>query len=352
MRVLYIGVSDPASTTRHRADAMRRLGAQVIHLDPQQAMAHRLHGWPGRLHYRTGYLLLASAMKRWLRSEQKNLNQIDLVWVDSGELLSAGAMQLLKTHHAPIVLFNHDDPTGTRDRWRFMGLRQAIPLYDLCIVMREPNVAEYKLHGARDVLRSWMTFDEKKHQLDHIDRPVPLRMQSDVAFIGGNHKQEGRDLFLLQMIDAGLQLAIWGDGWDRSEHWAMLKPFWRGPSVSGQDYVDAMRGAKLCLGFLSKGNRDQHTTRTMEIPAAGGLLCAKRTDEHMALYKEGEEAVFWHNTEECIQVCRDLLAHPEKRERIRAAGHARLKRNQCGNEDLIRRVWLHLGLMPASQKQA
>lgn len=352
MRVLYIGVSDPASTTRHRADAMRRLGASVIHLDPLQAMGSRLQGWAGRLHYRSGYLLLAKAMQTWLRAELQNIPAPDLIWVDSGELLSAGTVRVLKHMGAPIVLFNHDDPTGTRDRLRFMGLRRAISLYDLCIVVREPNVAEYRQHGARDVLRSWMTFDELKHQVDHSERPVPSHLQSDIAFIGGNHKHEGRDLFLLQLIDAGLNPAIWGDGWDRSVQWHRLKPYWRGPSISGQDYVDAMRGAKICLGFLSKGNRDQHTTRTMEIPAAGGLLCAKRTDEHTELYREGEEAVFWLDAYECIQHCRELLANPDRREHIRVAGRARLKRNQCGNEDLVRRVWQRLGLMPASQQQA
>lgn len=352
MRVLYIGVSDPASTTRHRADAMRRLGAEVIHLDPLQAMGQRLHGWAGRLHYRSGYLLLAPAVQAWLQAELQRTPSLDLIWVDSGELLSAATLQLLRRVGVPIVLFNHDDPTGTRDRLRFMGLRQAIPFYDLCIVVREANVAEYKHHQARDVLRCWMTYDEIRHQVDIATRPVPTHLQSDVAFIGGNHKREGRDLFLLQLIDAGLNPAIWGDGWERSVHWDRLRPHWRGPSVAGQDYVDALRGAKLCLGLLSRANRDQHTTRTMEIPAAGGLLCGQRTDEHQALYREGEEAVFWSDPQECIQRCRELLADAERREHIRAAGRARLLRNQCGNEDLVRRAWARLGMRTPVQQRA
>jgi hypothetical protein len=352
MRVLYIGVSDPASTTRHRADAMHRLGAQVIHLDPLQAMGARLHGWSGRVHYRSGYLLLARAMQVWLRAELQRIHDVDLIWVDSGELLSAGTLRMLRAAGVPIVLFNHDDPTGTRDWLRFMGMRAAIPFYDLCIVVREANVAEYQRHGARAVLRNWMTYDEVRHQVDNPERAVPAHLQSDVAFIGGNHKGEGRDLFLLHLIDAGLNPAIWGDGWERSAQWARLKPHWRGPSVAGQDYVDTLRGAKLCLGFLSKANRDQHTTRTMEIPAAGGLLCAKRTDEHMALYREGEEAVFWSGPEECVQRCRELLGQPERRERIRLAGRARLLRNQCGNEDLVRRAWQHLGLIAPARQRA
>jgi len=123
--------------------------------------------------------------------------------------------------------------------------------------------------------------------------------------------------------------------------WSELKPYWQGPSVSGQDYVDAMRGAKLCIGMLSKGNRDQHTTRTMEIPAAGGLLCAERTAEHQALYREGEEALFWSDANECAAVCKRLLADSARLQSVREAGQRRVLANRVGNEDIGRTVLAH-----------
>lgn len=114
--------------------------------------------------------------------------------------------------------------------------------------------------------------------------------------------------------------------------------------MSGQDYVDAMRGAQICIGMLSKGNRDLHTTRTMEIPAAGGLLCAERTTEHQQLYREGEEAVFWSSHDECVLRCKDLLADTALMQRIRAAGQARLLTNRVGNEDICKAVFERLEL--------
>ena len=66
-----------------------------------------------------------------------------------------------------------------------------------------------------------------------------------------------------------------------------------GPAIYGDDYLKAIQLAKVSLGLLSKGNRDLHTTRTFEIPYCGGLLCAERTSEHLQLYQEDVEAVYW-----------------------------------------------------------
>jgi hypothetical protein len=37
MKILYIGLSAPASTSRHRADALKRLGHDVVIADPYLA---------------------------------------------------------------------------------------------------------------------------------------------------------------------------------------------------------------------------------------------------------------------------------------------------------------------------
>jgi spore maturation protein CgeB len=342
MRVLYLGAKDAASTAKHRADALRRLGCEVVHHDPHEAIADAVRGrLAGALHYRTGYALLRVRVARWVEAVLAQSPAFDLCWVDNGELLSARAVQALRASAGKVVLFNHDDPTGSRDGLRFLTLRGAIPHYSLCVVVREFNVAEFKAMGAQDVIRVWMGYDEVAHRPAEPQRPVAPAFDHDIAFIGRCMKGEGRDLFMLALIRQGLRPAIWGDNWSSSEVWSELKPYWQGPSVSGQDYVDAMRGAKLCIGMLSKGNRDQHTTRTMEIPAAGGLLCAERTAEHQALYREGEEALFWSDANECAAVCKRLLADPARLQSVREAGQRRVLANRVGNEDIGRTVLAH-----------
>lgn len=342
MRVLFLGAEHPSSTSRHRAEAFRRLGHEVRHLDPLGTFAHRLRGNIGRLHYHTGYTLLRGAVVDWLEEALGAGPGYELCWVDGGEMLGAGAVQWLRKRCGGVVLFNHDDPTGPRDWRRFYTLRSSIGSYDLCVVVRGFNVDEFKNFGARNVICVFRSYDEVAHAPVAGEVPIPENFRSEVCFIGANYKGEDRDLFLGQLIDRGINVAIWGDQWERSPIWEKLRPHRRGGSLSGRDYVDAIRGAKLCLGFLARRNRDEHTTRSMEIPFAGGLLLAKRTAEHEALYVDGEEACFWSDARECRDKALRLLADDALRERIRLQGARRVRLNRVGNEDLIARVLARL----------
>jgi hypothetical protein len=80
----------------------------------------------------------------------------------------------------------------------------------------------------------------------------------------------------------------------------------------------------------------------MEIPALGGLLCAERTNEHQTLYEEGHEAVFWRDADECVALCRMLLASPARRCAIADAGRARQLRNGMFNETMIAQILARL----------
>lgn len=344
MRVLYLGAKREDSTSRHRSDALIRLGCRVDHIDPQEAIAAQLKGFWGALHYRTGYMLTTPTVSKWLEARLANAPTYDLCWVDSGELISGAMIRQLKRHCRHVVLFNHDDPTGPRDRVRFQTLRRAIPQYDLCLAVRDINLPEFKAFGARDVMHVWRSYDELAHRPLDPNAPVKPIYQNDIVFIGRCMDDEGRDLLMHALIKQGLKPAIWGGNWQRSSVWPALQPYWRGEALTGQDYVDGLRGAHICIGMLSKGNRDLHTTRTMEIPAAGGLLCAERTSEHLALYKEGEEAVFWSSPQECVDVCKRLLSEPGLVQRIKAAGQRRLIENKVGNEDICRAVFKRLRL--------
>jgi len=168
-----------------------------------------------------------------------------------------------------------------------------------------------------------------------------------VAFIGTWMRYEKRDEFLLELVAQGVPISIWGDRWEKSPHFAKLKSYWRGNALRGRDYVAAIQGSKLCLGMLSKGNRDLHTQRSLEVPFAGGLFCAERTTEHQELYKEGAEAVFWSDATECADICNRLLKDSILREKIRKSGMERIRALKLGNEDVCRHVLKTLMEMPS-----
>jgi spore maturation protein CgeB len=186
-----------------------------------------------------------------------------------------------------------------------------------------------------------MTADEIAHRPREITAEDMQHFGSEICFVGTWMPERGP--FIRALLRAGLPVSIWGNHWWKAACWREIQPCWCGPAVNDADeYAKIIQTSRIALGLLSKGNRDQHTTRTMEIPALGGLLCAERTNEHQTLYEEGHEAVFWRDADECVALCRMLLASPARRCAIADAGRARQLRNGMFNETMIAQILARL----------
>ncbi|RQY92709.1 glycosyltransferase [Burkholderia stagnalis] len=82
-------------------------------------------------------------------------------------------------------------------------------------------------------------------------------------------------------------------------------------------------------------------------------LCAQRTGEHVAMFRDGVEAVFWDSVDECAHHCRALLADVLRREAVRCAGMARIRAIGAGNESACGRfVAAALAVQPAHGRTA
>lgn len=341
MNILYIGNLKKGTTSLHKKDTLERLGHDVSGIDPYIFFQKNLSGTFGsKFHYYTGYKFLQRKVVDWLTKCVDDISSnFDLIWIDSGELIGREAIKSLNQKtNANIILYNHDDPTGKRDGNRFKSLITAIPYYSMCVVVREENIKEFYSLGAKQVERVYRSYDEVEHAPFKDKKEISLNFKSDVAFIGTWMRGEGRDVFLLQLVQAGINVSIWGDRWQKSAYWEQLKKHWKGPALSGRDYVAAIQGAKLCLGMLSKGNRDLHTTRSAEIPYANGLLCAERTSEHQYMFKEGFEALFWQDADECISVCKKALSDDLLRDKIKNNGHKKIIELELGHEKILSKI--------------
>lgn len=339
--ILYLGSAIPGSTSYHRSQALLRLGNRIAIKDPLKAIATESKSklW-NAVHYRSGYRFVQKKVENWVTQQVNDVpEKYDLVWVNSGELLGRKCIRLLTIQlKCPVVLYNNDDPTGSRDGGRFKSLLKALPAYDLVVVVRSETEQECRKLNVKKVLRMFMSYDEVSHQPFNCITDIPQKFRSEVAFIGTWMPNENRDEFMLKLIQDGVPLSIWGDSWQKSKYFSRLQPYWRGNAVYEREYVAAIQGAKICIGMLSKGNRDLHTQRSLEIPFIGSLFCAERTTEHLAMYEEDKEAVFWKDAEECAAVCKRLLADEGQRERIRSAGMKRVREMKIGNEDICGKI--------------
>jgi hypothetical protein len=329
--VLYLG--NMHGTSLHRADALRRLGHRVEHIDLRELLPHTR--WVDRVTWKLGGQWFAPWIMRALSAKLAD-RRFDLCHVDSGELVTPRVIRRLRQHAAKVVNYNIDDPTGERDKMRFIAYRRSLPFYDLCVVMRPQNVVEAQQLGARHVVRAYRSADEVAHAPRPLTDEDRAQWNSEVLFLGTWFPERGA--FLLDLIRRGVPLTICGPNWHKAPQWPALQAHWRTDALHGDNYAKAIQCAKVNLGLLSKGNRDLHTTRSLEIPALGGLLCAERTSEHMSMYEEGREALFWSDVEECAAMCRLALSNDELRNSISAAGRARLIAHGYYNEKIMKHI--------------
>jgi spore maturation protein CgeB len=330
LKILFLGLE--GGNALKRAHALRRLGHDVRLLDPYSLFPFK--NFVGRLIYYAGAPLIESYLKKRITPIINKLN-FDVTYVDNGELVGAKVLRVLRSVSSVIVNYNNDDPFGSRDKKKWRLYLEAVPYYDLLAVVRAVNVAEAYSLGAQKVLQVFMAVDE----LDGPREITPQdrrRWSHDILFIGTWMPERGP--FLRQLLAAGVPLAIYGNSWQKAPEWPALQSVWQGPAIYGDDYIKAIQLAKVSLGLLSKGNRDLHTTRTFEIPYAGGLLCAERTSEHLQLYQEDVEAVYWSDVTECIEKCQKLLHDDKMRTDIAEKGRIRCLRNGIFNEKVQKKI--------------
>jgi spore maturation protein CgeB len=330
--ILYLGTD--SGTSLHRAAALRRLGYDVTIVNPRRVLptSPLMNQW---MHH-TGALFLGRYLADRI-SAMIPQQPFDLVWVDGGNLVSASLVQQLKKRYGTVINYNLDDPYGKRDgkKWRhYLG---AVSSYDLVVVVREANVLEARQLGAKDVMLVDRSADEIAHARRELTPDDLQKWSSEVVFIGTWMPERGP--FLSEVVRRGVPLTIYGARWDRAPEWEALKPYWRGPGLYiDEEYSKALQCAKVCIGLLSVGNRDDCTQRSFEVPYLGSVLCAQRTGEHLRLYREGSEAVFWSTAAECAQKCAELLENPGLRAEIAAAGRARCLENETTNEKVLSKI--------------
>jgi spore maturation protein CgeB len=305
----------------------------VVHCDLRSLLPAT--AWVDRITWRLGgdWLspLLLQPLSKFLAPQQ-----FDICYVDGGEYVSPAVMALLRRHARTLVSYSIDDPLGPRDGARFRALRKSLPLYDLNAVVRSENVDEGEALGARQMLRVYRSADERSHAPRPLSAQDHQRWDCDVLFLGTWFAERGP--FLKELIARGVPLTIQGAHWHKAREWPVLKKHWRGGAIAGDDYARAIQCARVNLGLVSRENRDQHTTRSLEIPALGGLLCAERTAEHLGMYVEGFEALFWSDAKECAEMCGFALRDEETRRVIAAAGHQRVMRNGHYNETVLKTI--------------
>ena len=234
-----------------------------------------------------------------------------------------------------------DDPFGRNDRREYRLLKKALPEYDGYHVFRQCNVADAVAYGVGRVRVLMMYYIPWLHYPCSLSAQEQRAWGSDVVY-AGHMEPDLRVECLTRVARAGLKCRIFGGEaeWRSAlprDVYQTVRPIFY---ARGADYRRALCAGKIGACFFSRWNRDQYTTRSWEIPACGVFLLSERTPAMQEFYCEGKEAEFFESPEEFIDKARFYLRNEAVRERIAAAGYARVK--SSGNDIYSRmRQWLN-----------
>jgi spore maturation protein CgeB len=323
MRILFLGPKDNA-TSLQRVNALIENGniVNVIH--------DRIIGKKYSLLFRTirflfrisGYRIEENSENKKLYEKAKTFNP-ELVFITKGLTIKKKTLQKIRKvcSDVKIICYSLDDVMNKGNSSKIY--LKSIPEYDIHFTSKKYNIEEILSLGAIRVELIKNSYSPIVHRPIEVTQKDKLKYGSRVCFIGGYEKERAASLLFLAKNN--IRVRIWGNNWNKYKikHENLLienKP------VYGEAYAKAICSSKILLGFLRKANRDQITTRTVEIPACKSFLLAERTKEQTDLFKEGYEAEYFGDNNELLTKIKYYLNNDNKRIEIENNGY-----NKCFN---------------------
>jgi spore maturation protein CgeB len=230
-----------------------------------------------------------------------------------------------------------DDPLGPRNDPGWRLYRRTVSGFDLTGVQRDVNLEEYRKAGAPEVVRIQTSFERTVHYAPDAGWSDERRDRR-VSFIGTPY--DNRADFLTRLWRAGAPVDISGS----RPHWqaALLADAFaatfRVGELIGDAYREAIWRSRINLAFVTRSNRDEVAQKAFEITGCGGFLLAERTPEHMACFREDEEAVFFSDFDECRAKIERYLNNEPARAAIAEAGQRRAWSSGYDNDSVLRKL--------------
>ncbi len=264
----------------------------------------------------------------------------EIVFIIKGNLIKPKTLEKIKKIDAAIKLISWslDDMYARHNRSIYY--KRGLHLYDYIFTTKFYNLKELKEFNAKNIQFLYQAYSKKYHK--PYSGCSNSNFKSDVLFIGTAEKERIDSLNYL--AEHGVNIAVFGGAWDKIDRSLLnnnlhIHEF----DLIGDDYAEALSCAKISLCFLRKINRDTHTSRSVEIPACKGFMIAERTEEHLKLFTENKEAVYFDNNEELLKKVKYYLKNAFERERIRDNGYIRCIESDYSYDDRVKEIIKKVG---------
>ncbi len=320
MKILFVAELRSESRAKQRLLALRDLGYEVKEVSTRPSDDFQSSpSFSDRVFYKLGYPADLVNLNQWLCKCATDFSP-DLIWIEKVLTIQPVVYQDLKRSlpHTKIIFYSEDDIFMRHNRSVF--LRKALPIFDLVFTTKPRNLQELPQLGVKKVCCIYQAYDQNIHRPLSLTQAEQEQWGGDVSFIGTFERSRAEQI--LEIAKQDITINVWGSNWQR---WKIKHPNMRihNRAVYNEDFIRVICASKINLNFLRKLNRDQHTSRSIEIPACAGFMLAERSNEHLNLFCEGQEAEFFGSISELVGKIQYYLNHEKERLEIATAGRKR-----------------------------
>ena len=328
LKILYAAELSERDSSQYRMWALERLGHRVIPINAYEY--HPSNGVLLRVFFRLQTGPWVAKLNRDILAIAER-EKPDVFWADKLLGLQPKTLDRLREMGIATVSYMIDNAFGPRrdPGWRLY--MKDIPHFDLHVVQRDNNIADYRERGARDVIKIQTAYEPTVHF------PPPEGWSDKdrdrgVSFIGTSY--DDRPEFLTRLWkEYGFPVVISGDAqWKKRLTAEAAAALYTNRELYLKDYRESIWRSKINLSFLTHSNQDEFVHKSFEIAACQGFLLAERSAGHAARFVEDEEAVFFTGFDECAEKIRKYLPDEQARKQIAAAGRARAVHSGYSND--------------------
>lgn len=317
MKILLSGYHNPhyLTVTEYIGKAIRQLGHELI------VFNDRDHILPGRLRERLPLLQAISlaAINRGLVRLARRARP-DLILVTGGHRILRGAVNTLRRHGFHLVLWTTDAPRPD-DR-----MRTTAELFHHVFCQGSEYVDVFRRLG---IPSSWlpMACDPEFHHPVAVSEEDRARYGTDVAFVGSYYPWREELLSALSGVDLG----IWGPGWERLPFGSPLQASRRGAHTPPGSWIKIYACSKVVLALHNGGAAGscpvhQASPRVFEALGCGAFVIADAQRDVLSLFEDAKHLVVFRDAQELRNKISFFLSNDDARRPIAAAGrHAVLQ---------------------------
>jgi spore maturation protein CgeB len=320
--ILFLGAHWWGSDSRALAAELRRLGHMVIVLNYEDFIPVR---WSS-----LGLRAVRRLLMPWFARDYNNAvlkyagnRGLDFLLVFKGKHLFPETLERFTSTGLPAYCMYPD--VSFLDHGA--NIWDCLPFYRCVFTTKSFHMKDASLGRRAQNLRLVSHgFDPDVHRPVEMAPRVQAAYGCEVSFVGNWSPKKEQLLSALIEQRTGLDLRIWGPGWERAGR--VLQSHWTGRGAYGDELCLIYQASKINLGLLSEAGGgttvgDQVTARTWQIPASGGFMLHEATAELELNFLPGREVGVFTSPGELSEKTGWYLGHEQERREIAAAGQRR-----------------------------